>query len=316
MATQQAPARQTFMPPSGQHQPQELTGVSGDGTGETLAKALGWFSIGLGAAEIFAPNALSRAIGIQPHPLLMPTYGLREIAAGIGLLRTKKPAEWAAARIVGDVVDIASLAAALPSSRANHGRVMFALANVLGVTALDIYAFQRLSYRRNPAREPVAKGVRVQRTMTLNCTRDEAFAFWRNFANLPRFMFYLDSVEVQEGGRRSHWVAKGPGGAQVSWDAEMTEEQPGELIAWQSLPGSMVETAGRVEFRDAPANRGTEVCVQMIYNPPGGQWGDTVARLFGRSGEQEIREDLRRFKQLMETGEVATTHGQPKGTCH
>jgi uncharacterized membrane protein len=120
--------------------------------------------------------------------------------------------------------------------------------------------------------------------------------------NLPRIMRHLDSVKGT-GGNRSHWVAKAPLGLSVEWDAEVHNQRPNELIAWRSLEGSQVDTAGSVHFRRTPGGRGTEIQVVLKYDPPGGKVGAGLARLLGESPEQQIEEDLRRFKQLMETGE-------------
>jgi uncharacterized membrane protein len=161
--------------------------------------------------------------------------------------------------------------------------------------------------------KPAASGgIRVEETLTIQRSPEELYRFWRNFENLPRFMRYLESVR-NTGGNRSHWVARGPLGFRVEWDAEVTEDRPNERIAWRSLPGSAVDTEGSVRFSPAPGNRGTRVTVVMRYAPPGGKAGALIARLFGRSPEQEIREDLRRFKRVMETGEIPSTKGQPSG---
>jgi uncharacterized membrane protein len=125
-------------------------------------------------------------------------------------------------------------------------------------------------------------------------------------------MKHLESVKVT-GGDRSHWVAKGPAGTSVEWDAEVYNEKENELIAWRSLEGSQVDNAGSVHFESAAGGRGTIVRVVLKYDPPAGKLGAVVARLFGESPAQQIDEDLRRFKQLMETGETATTEGQPSG---
>jgi uncharacterized membrane protein len=155
-------------------------------------------------------------------------------------------------------------------------------------------------------------GICVERTASILRSPEELYGFWRHFENLPRFMHYLESVQTT-GGNRSHWVAKGPLDARIEWDAEITDDRPNERIGWRSLPGSGVDTEGTVHFMPAPANRGTIVKVVMHYDPPGGKVGAAVAWLFGRSGRQEVQEDLRRFKRLMETGEVPTTRGQPSG---
>ncbi|MDT7778234.1 MAG: hypothetical protein QOC99_746 [Acidobacteriota bacterium] len=159
---------------------------------------------------------------------------------------------------------------------------------------------------------PAERGTKVEKSVTINRPAAELFQFWRNFENLPRFMNHLEAVRVTREGR-SHWVAKAPAGMSVEWDAEIYNEKEGELIAWRTLEGSQVASAGSVRFESAPGGRGTVVRVSLKYDPPGGKLGSLVARLFGENPEQQIDEDLRRFKQLMETGEVSTTKGQPTG---
>lgn len=157
---------------------------------------------------------------------------------------------------------------------------------------------------------PAERGVKVEESIVINNrTPQELYSFWRNFTNLPRFMDHLQSVTMQ-GSTRSHWVAKAPAGTSVEWDAEIYNEKDSELIAWRSLPGSDVDNAGSVHF--TPAAGGTEVRVVLKYDPPGGVVGAAVAKLFGEAPSQQIREDLRRFKQLMETGAAGTT-GQASG---
>ena len=137
---------------------------------------------------------------------------------------------------------------------------------------------------------------------------------WRDFENLPRFMQNLESVQVNDADSgQSHWVAKGPMGKNIEWDSEIIEERENQLLVWKSLPGSTVESMGRVEFKDAPGGRGTVVHVSMQYNPPGGSLGAAFAKLFGEEPDQQINEDLRHFKQIIEAGEVATVEGQPSG---
>ncbi|MBA3243204.1 MAG: SRPBCC family protein [Acidobacteria bacterium] len=155
-------------------------------------------------------------------------------------------------------------------------------------------------------------GIKVEQSVTINRSPEELFRFWRNFENLPRFMNHLEAVRVT-GENRSHWVAKAPAGMTVEWDAEVYNEKPDELIAWRTLEGADVDSAGSVRFEQAASGRGTVVRVTLKYDPPGGSIGAAIARLFGENPEQQIDEDLRRFKQLMETGEIASTEGQPSG---
>jgi len=155
-------------------------------------------------------------------------------------------------------------------------------------------------------------GVKVEKSVTINKPALELFRFWRDFNNLAQFMKHLESVRSIDD-KKSHWVAKAPAGTTVEWDAEIINEREGELIAWRSLPGSEIENAGSVRFEAAPGNRGTMVKVSLIYNPPAGKFGAAVAKLFGEEPALQIHEDLRRFKMLMEAGEISTIHGQASG---
>ncbi|HEV2860477.1 MAG TPA: SRPBCC family protein [Pyrinomonadaceae bacterium] len=159
---------------------------------------------------------------------------------------------------------------------------------------------------------PAERGTKLEKSVTIDKPAGELYRFWRNFENLPRFMNHLESVHVT-GENRSHWVAKAPAGTSVEWDAEIYNEKEGELIAWRTLEGADVASAGSVHFEEAAGGRGTVVRVVLKYDPPAGKLGALVARLFGENPEQQIDEDLRRFKQLMETGETATTEGQTSG---
>jgi uncharacterized membrane protein len=156
------------------------------------------------------------------------------------------------------------------------------------------------------------KGVRVTRSVTINRSPQVLYRYWRNLENLPSFMSHLLSVDSQ--GTRSHWVARGPGGALVEWDAEIITAEPDRLIAWRSLQNSQIATAGSVRFTPLSHDRGTEVRVELKYDPPGGRLGAWLASLFGEEPSQQIREDLRRFKQLLEAGEIPTVKGQPTGS--
>jgi uncharacterized membrane protein len=156
------------------------------------------------------------------------------------------------------------------------------------------------------------RDVVVERVCTINRDADELYAYWRELENLPRFMHHLQSVTVLDDGR-SRWVARAPVGETVEWIAEITDDVENELIAWRSLPNVDVQNEGEVEFAPAPGGRGTEVRVTITYRPPWGIVGSMFAKLFGEEPSQQIEEDLRRFKQLMEAGEVATIEGQTHG---
>lgn len=154
--------------------------------------------------------------------------------------------------------------------------------------------------------------VLVERAVTITKPVDEVFRFWRDLENLPQFMEHL--VEVRQTSPfQSHWVAKKPLGGTLEWDAEIVEEVANEKIVWKSLPGSDIKHGGFVSFKPAPLGMGTEVFVRLQYEAPGGKLGSLVARLLGEEPGGTIRDDLRRLKALLETGEISTTEGQPVG---
>jgi uncharacterized membrane protein len=158
----------------------------------------------------------------------------------------------------------------------------------------------------------IARPIHVQCSFTIYKPIEEIYTFWRNFENLPRFMRHLHSVQ-NTGEGRSHWEARAPLGMSIGWDAEILEERGNDYILWRSLPGGSVEHRGSVQFRNAPFAGGTEIIVSLDYRPPAGKAGALFAKLFGTNPEHQVREDLRRFKQLMEAGEIPTTEGQPSG---
>ena len=275
---------------------------------EKLALGLGWFSIGLGVAELLAPQKISKGIGIKAKPSLIRSFGAREIGTGIGILTRKKTGAWLWGRVAGDAVDLACLGAALASKKSRNGRIALAAAAVAGVAVADVIAARRMSTHDQLG----TKKIHIRQTVIIDRPAAELFDFWRHFDRLPIIMNHLESVEkIDE--NRSHWVVKAPAGKHVEWDAEIINEHPNELIAWRSLEGADVENAGTVRFEPAPGGRGTIVKVDLEFVPPGGVIGAMIAKLFAEHPEKQISVDLRRFKQLMETGEIARTEGQPAG---
>ncbi len=276
-----------------------------------LARMLGLFSIGLGLSQVLAPRAVTRAIGLEDtdrNRSTMRAFGFRETATGVGLLTRRRPTAFAWGRVIGDVMDLAVLGRALASPRSRHGRVAAALAAVVGVTALDMLASQGLSRAEDddPARSEQPHRIRVKKAITINTSAAEAYGLWRNLANLPRFMDHLEAVVILDE-RRSHWKAKAPLGAAVEWDAEITADVPNERIAWRSVEGAGVANQGEVRFTPAPGDRGVEVRVDLTYDPPGGMVGATIAKLFGEEPSVQVDGDLRRFKQMLEVGEVVSS---------
>jgi len=166
--------------------------------------------------------------------------------------------------------------------------------------------------RKAPATSvPASHGIKVEKSITINRSSADLFRFWRKLENLPLFMTHLQSITTTQG-NRSHWVAKAPLGTRVAWDAEIINEKENELIAWRSLEGADVDSAGSVHFLPAPGGHGTVVKVILKYDPPGGGVGAAFAKLFGEDPASQIEEELRRFKQLMEAGEVPRTNGKSR----
>ncbi len=277
--------------------------------GESLADFLGYFSIGLGLAEFLAPRVMSRVIGVKEpderNELTMRAMGLREIGHGIAILSNQQPAKALWARVAGDALDLALLGRTLANPDNDRGRTLFATANVLAVAALDVMCAKQLSKQpETVASEKMEQGIiRTKRSVTIRKPVEEVYGFWSNFENLPQFMRHLESVTVTGEGR-SHWVAKAPAGKTVEWDAETVADVPNEMISWRSLPGSDVYNAGEVRFEPAPGGRGTEVRVTIEYDPPFGKLGSKIAMLWREEPGQQVQDDLRHFKQVMELGEI------------
>jgi uncharacterized membrane protein len=183
-------------------------------------------------------------------------------------------------------------------------RTAAAAAAVAGILAVDAYAAVTRS-RSDQLPETVG-------AVTINKPPEEVYRFWRQLANLAAFMAHLDEVRVT-GERTSHWRTTSVGGRHAEWDAEITEDVPGQRISWRSTEQADIPNEGTVEFRPAPGDRGTEVHVKLRYTLPGGYLGQLMARLLGEDPRQQLDDDLRRFKQVMETGEVVRSEGAPGG---
>lgn len=276
--------------------------------GEQLSFGLGCASIGLGLVELLAPRRVANATGLQQRPALIRSLGVREIVTGIALLRKPGPF-WLWGRVVGDLMDLAVLRTTHRPTIGGVRRAEGTRRVVLGATAVDlcaaVIALGSPRYQRAAARE-------VRATVTINRPAHELYAFWRDLRNLPNIMPHLDSVEILDD-RLSRWRAKAPAGMHLSWDAQIVDDVANRRIAWASMPGADVQHLGSVHFQPAPGDRGTYVTAQFRYVPPAGRVGAFIAKTMGASPEQRLHDDLRRFKQFMETGEIATTYGQTSG---
>jgi uncharacterized membrane protein len=186
------------------------------------------------------------------------------------------------------------------------------LYQAIGVDRANGHGTGRIANMGSNTREQLggSRGIHVEESISVMKPINEVYRFWRNFENLPQFMQHLESVSQREAGI-SHWVARGPGGTTVEWDARIINEVDNKVIGWQSLDGSTISTAGSVNFRET--GHGTDVRVHLQYNPPGGKLGAAVAWMLGEEPTIQVREDLRRFKRLLETGEIPTVEGQTSG---
>jgi uncharacterized membrane protein len=227
----------------------------------------------------------------------MASQGRFSSFSGLGSDRTSKPN----LRAFRPYVAIASGAAiaVIGASRRN-------IAGAILAAAGGYLAYQGFRHSQPP------RAIHVESSLTINRPVEDVYRFWRNLENLPKFMQHVRSVS-SIGQATSHWEAWVPLGMTIEWDAGITDERENHFLVWRSLSGSLVEHRGSVEFREAPANRGTEIFVALNLWIPAGRVGAAFAKLFGENPEQQIRGDLRRMKQLLETGEIATTDGQSSG---
>jgi uncharacterized membrane protein len=276
-----------------------------------LTQFLGWFSLGLGVPQTAAPGSVCETIGVRVDDrsrFWMRVVGIRELVAAGGILGQRRPTGFVWARVGGDAMDLTLLALALAFKRECADRLLGAIGSVVGIAVADVVDGVRLS-RASDTDETGA--MRVKAAVTVRRSPEDVYRFWHDFENLPRFMDHLESVDVSNG--RSHWKVKAPAGRTVEWDAEVVEDRPNQRIAWRSL-GSGVTNSGSVSFKPAPGDRGTEIRLDMRYAAPGGVVGATVAKLLGEAPDQQASDDLRRFKQIVETGIVVRSDGTPEGT--
>jgi uncharacterized membrane protein len=281
------------------------------GVGGRAAKGLS--GVG-GRAAIRGGGARDRAAR-----LAVPLWGMRKLLRAAVQAPRRGSGRPIGMRVAGDLMS---------RGRSMAGRTGWSrrrIAAVTGAAATMAYAYKRFRSRRRsesmgerhptPSGEGVGEhrgGTETHAAITVRRPRGEVYRFWRDFENFPRFMAHVESVEATDG--RTHWKVRGPAKTAVEWDAEITADRPDELIAWCSIGGTSVPNSGFVRFADAPGGRGTEVRVSLTYDVPGGKAGLVVARLLGEHPRQQVHDDLRRFKQVMETGEVVRSEGSPEGT--
>jgi uncharacterized membrane protein len=270
---------------------------------QQLANGLGWFSIGLGLAEMATPNLVANLIGVTNDSKtrkVLRFYGARELAAGLGILSQSKPSGWLWARVAGDVVDISSLCKAMTEDDNDRGKGIATAAALIGVTLADVYCAKQLSNGAGSGTSRTTATSSIASSIIIARDRNEIYGFWRDFTRLPEIFDRLESVRTYGDGRRSHWKLAMPMGRNLEWDAEITDDQPNSRIAWRSISSSAPHS-GEVRFEPAAGNRGTKVYVEV--RPEG--LGTSLGKLFGLVPNQHVNIALHNLKQLLEVGEVA-----------
>lgn len=273
------------------------------------SRGLGLLSVAYGLARVISPDRVTDYMGLAASPrsrALMRVAGTRDFVAGVGLLARPKSLFAIWSRVAGDVLDLVLLGVSISGSASTQLRgkkplrTRLAAAATVGITAADTLLAAR-STRASDLDKPPSL-IHVRKTITINRTPEEVYNFWRDLENLPRFLDHLESVRVQNG--RSTWRAKGPAGTAIEWQAEVVQDVPNESIGWRSIEGASVPNRGVVRFKHAPGGRSTELIVELKYQPPAGKLGTVVARLFGAEPSMQIATDLRKLKQILETGEI------------
>ena len=285
-------------------------------------RGLGWLSLGLGVAQLAAPDTVRRISGVEDSPrsrVVVPLVGARELVQAAGLLTSRRKGVWAWTRVVGDAMDLTSLGVAIAHRGGRRRRRLVGVTGaVVAITVVDLLTAVQATRPKEIGSVRAVRGSRRGGSMELTATTTirkpaaEVFAFWRDLENLPTFMAHLEEVRAT-GERTSHWSAAAPFGKDVGWDAEIVDEVPGEKIAWRSTANADVPNAGTVRFAPAPDGVSTEVHVVLVYDIPGGAVGKAVAKYFGEEPHQQLDDDLRRLKQVLETGEVVRSDGAPWG---
>ncbi len=270
---------------------------------ERVARGLAWFSIGLGAAEVFAPKQMARLIGVRDNDRrrkILRTFGAREVAAGTAILAQSGTGRMVGvwSRVGGDLMDISTLGKAYSTRGANRKRLSIATAAVLGVTALDVICGLQLSASQNGDRT-----MRVRRTIIIGRAPGEVYPFWRDANNWARIM---DFGEVQNlGNGQMRWTVRIPGLREVSWDTRITSDIPESMITWRSMEDAEIDMMTTLRFEPAPGDRGTMVSMEVQFVPPGGALGAAIAKMLTRIPKEATEICLQRAKQLIETGEIA-----------
>jgi uncharacterized membrane protein len=278
-----------------------------------MTRVLGVASAALAVPMVTSPDTVARLAGvddIKVAPHIIQAVGARELMHATTLLAGPPRTVWT--RVAGDAVDLVLLARAVASRRGGRQtRVSVATAAVAGIAAIDTIAAIRARHTGQHGRGRPGP-LRLEASVTVRCPPQQVYDYWRDLERLPQFMGHLRSVTV-DGQGRSTWTANAPIRRQVTWQVEMTGDEPGRRISWKSLPGGDVDCSGTVHFAETPDRSGTEVRVRLHYDVPGGAVGRAVARLWGEEPTQQVHDDLRRFKAIVETGDVVRSDAMPDG---
>jgi uncharacterized membrane protein len=270
-------------------------------------------SAALAVPLLVAPDKVARLTGVDDSrlaPRVIASVGGRELLHAAALLTGSPRTVWT--RVAGDVADLALLGRALGTRRGDRRtRATVATAAVAGITTVDLVAALRSRGDGQHGRGRPGP-LHLRASVTVRRSPQEVYDYWRDFERLPTFMGHLESVTT-DGAGRSTWTARAPVRRKVSWQAETTGDEPGQRISWKSLPGSDIDNSGTVHFAETPDGTGTEVRVSLHYDVPGGAVGRAVARLWGEEPSQQVHDDLRRFKAIMETGDVVRSDSLPDG---
>lgn len=276
-----------------------------------LTRSLGWASFGLGIPMLLIPDEVDRVAGIAPGTTargLTRSVGVRELVHGAGLLAPKPGPRWIWTRVAGDAMDLTALMRSmLRRGRNDRKRILAATAAIAGITVIDLYAARREHPTSRKDRQ-----VKLTATTTVGKEPHAVYAYWRHLEQLPDFMAHLDDVTALDS-NRSHWRVSAPFGRTVEWDAKIVDDVPGEQLSWRSTKDAEVSNEGTVRFVRAPRDQGTEIHVMLTYDVPGGKLAKALTRWAGEEPHQQLDDDLRRFKQVMETGEVVRSEGAPWG---
>lgn len=276
-------------------------------------RLLGLASLGLAAAPLLRTDEVARMTGTDKSAnasALLKSVGARELLHAATLLAGPASMVWT--RVAGDALDLTLLERARRDEKGQRRRrIALTAAAVVGITAVDLWAAVRTGRRQHGRGRPGP--LHLDASITVNKPVEEVYSYWRDLENLPSFMLHLQSVQTNGDGV-SHWKANAPVKKSVEWDAEMTGDEPNKRISWRSLPKADIDNAGTVHFATSPDGRATEVRVSLHYDVPGGAVGRAAAKLLGEEPEQQVRDDLRRFKQVMETGDIVRSDALPDGT--